>query len=232
MNLAAFFFLQKLILHPKSPSIKITIIQNIEMIVEVYPMEKITDSVEAPKIDVAQVSLAEKESWFESYFKKMVGGEKVSHRTNFADAFTGGFGSFIAIITLLFLTNATGTTWLMASFGASCVLVFGAWNAPFSQPLNIIGGNFISGVIGISMYMLLGSSMLSISLAVSLTIITMMLTRTVHPPAGGNPIIIILGGYGWSYLWAPILIGSIIIVILAVLINNIRQNRKYPLFWI
>lgn len=195
-------------------------------------MKKIADTVEVRKMDIAQVDVAEKESWLENYFKKMVGGQNVSHRTNFADALTGGVGSFIAIITLLLLTNATGTTWLMASFGASCVLVFGAWNAPFSQPLNIIGGHFISGVIGISMYMLLGSSMLSISLAVSLTIITMMLTRTVHPPAGGNPIIIIMQGYGWSYLWAPILIGSIIIVVLAVLINNIRQNRKYPLFWI
>lgn len=109
--------------------------------------------------------------------------------------------------------------------------MFGAWNAPFSQPRNIIGGHFISGFIGISFYSLFGSHPMVISLAVGVTIFLMMLTKTVHPPAGGNPIIIILNGYGWDYLISPIAIGSIIIIFYAVILNNIRQNRHYPLYW-
>lgn len=172
------------------------------------------------------------QSWFKGYIGKMGGGDRTNHPTNWADALTGAIGGFISICTLLLLTYYTDAQWLMASFGASCVLVFGAWNAPFSQPFNVIGGHVISGVIAVTLYMVLGGTTFSISLAVGLTILTMMLTRTVHPPAGGNPIVIMLAGYGWDYLLTPILLGAIIIVIYAVLINNLRQNRKYPLFWI
>ncbi len=171
-------------------------------------------------------------SWFKIYVTKMLGQQQqVNHRTNFADAFTGAFGGFIGITTLLILTHLTGAMWLMASLGASCVLAFGAWNAPFSQPRNIIGGHLISGFIGISFFQLFGTHMAAIGAAVGITIFVMMLTRTVHPPAGGNPIIIMLGGFSWSYLVTPILLGSIIIVIFAVVINNIRQKRHYPLYW-
>lgn len=170
--------------------------------------------------------------WLKDYVGKMRGGDKVSHQSNLADALTGGIGGFISICTLLLLTHYTNAQWLMASLGASCVLVFGAWNAPFSQPLNVIGGHVISGVIAATLHTILGDTMLSISLAVGLTIFTMMLTRTVHPPAGGNPIVMMLAGYSWEYLLTPILCGAIIIVLYAVLINNLRQNRKYPLFWL
>ncbi|MFF5996123.1 HPP family protein [Lysinibacillus sp. KU-BSD001] len=171
-------------------------------------------------------------SWWYEYFRKMLGQhQQVNHQTNIADALTGAVGGCIGIGTLLFLTQLTHTSWLMASLGASCVLVFGAWNAPFSQPRNVIGGHLLSGIIGISFYMLFGSHPLAISVAVGFTIFAMMLTRTVHPPAGGNPIIIMLGGYSWPYLVAPVIIGAVVIVIYAVLINNIRQKRHYPLYW-
>ncbi|CAM5429469.1 HPP family protein OS=Lysinibacillus sphaericus OX=1421 GN=LS41612_21910 PE=4 SV=1 [Lysinibacillus sphaericus] len=89
----------------------------------------------------------------------------------------------------------------------------------------------ISAFIGVAMYSLLGSSVISISLAVGLTIFCMALAGVIHPPAGANPIIIILGGYGWSYLIMPVFIGAVIIVIFGLLINNLRQTRKYPQFW-
>lgn len=171
-------------------------------------------------------------SWWSIYVTKMAGQkQQVNHRTNLADAATGAVGGFVSIALLLWLTNITGSTWLMASLGASCVLVFGAWNAPFSQPRNILGGHLISGIIGISFYQLFGTTSVTIGAAVGLTIFLMMLTRTVHPPAGGNPIIIMLGGYSWSYLVTPIFIGAVLIILLAVIINNIRQQRHYPLYW-
>lgn len=161
----------------------------------------------------------------------MKGGGHAPSRTNFADAFTGAIGGLICIFVLLLLTNYTNAPWLMASLGGSCVLVFVVWNAPLSQPRNIIGGHLVSAFIGLVLYSTLGSSMLSISLGVGLTIFFMALLGIIHPPAGANPIIIILGGYSWSYLIMPVLIGAVIIVFFGLLINNLRETRNYPQFW-
>ncbi|MEK5230397.1 HPP family protein [Lysinibacillus sp. FSL K6-0232] len=173
----------------------------------------------------------EKKNTIKPFIAKMRGGGQAPSRTNFADAFTGALGGLICIFVLLWLTNYTNAPWLMASLGGSCVLVFVVWNAPLSQPRNIIGGHVISAFIGLSMYSLLGSNMLSISLGVGLTIFFMAFLGTIHPPAGANPIIIILGGYSWGYLIMPVLIGAVIIVLFGLLINNLRDTRKYPLFW-
>ena len=173
----------------------------------------------------------EKTNSIKAYNNKMKGGGHAPSRTNFADAITGAVGGLICIFVLLWLTNYTGTPWLMASLGGSCVLVFVVWNAPLSQPRNIIGGHFISAFIGLSIYSLLGTSIISISIGVGLTIFIMAITGIIHPPAGANPIIIILGGYGWSYLVMPVLIGALIIVFFGIVINNLRETRQYPSFW-
>ncbi|MGE7691818.1 HPP family protein [Lysinibacillus sp. NPDC097214] len=173
----------------------------------------------------------EKTSPIKTYISKMKGGGPAPSRTNFADAITGAIGGLICISVLLWLTNYTGAPWLMASLGGSCVLVFVVWNAPLSQPRNIIGGHVISAFVGLIMYSLLGTSIVSISIGVGLTIFFMALLGIIHPPAGANPIIIILGGYGWSYLVMPVLIGALIIVFFGLMINNLRETRKYPLFW-
>ena len=144
---------------------------------------------------------------------------------------TGLIGGFITIFSLLYLTNVTGTGWLMAPFGASCVLVFAAWNTPFSQPRNIIGGHFISTAIGLGLYELFGAEAWALALGVGLAIACMMVTKTTHPPAGANPIMVMLGGYQWSYLISPVLIGAVFIVIIALILNNLRVNRSYPTFW-
>uniref|UniRef100_UPI0024BE4462 HPP family protein n=1 Tax=Lysinibacillus sp. D4A3_S15 TaxID=2941227 RepID=UPI0024BE4462 len=83
----------------------------------------------------------------------------------------------------------------MASLGGSRVLVFVVWNAPLSQPRNIIGGRLVSAFIGLVLYSTLGSSMLSFSLGVGLTIFFMALLGIIHLPAGANPITKYLGGY-------------------------------------
>lgn len=176
--------------------------------------------------------LQENKSWIKEYLNKMRGGSKqLTHRTHIADALIGALGGFISIITLLFLTNTTGTQWMMTTLGGSCMLVFGIWNAPLSQPRNVICGHLLSTTIGIITYDLFGSTSFAISLAVCVTIFVMMLTRTIHPPAVGNPIIVVLGGYSWFYLVSPVLLGVLIIVFYGVLINNLRKNRNYPLFW-
>ena len=172
-----------------------------------------------------------KKNLFIRYLIKMRGGERAPSRTNFADAATGAFGGLVCMLLLVGLTNYTGTPWLMASMGGSCVLVFVVWNAPLSQPRNIIGGHFISSFIGILFYSLFGSGLLSITFGVGLTIFCMAILGIIHPPAGANPIIIILGGYSWGYLVAPVLIGAVIIVTIGLIINNLRDTRKYPVYW-
>lgn len=165
------------------------------------------------------------------YFKKMKGGGKSPLKVNVKDASTGLLGGFITILILSLITYKTGSLWLMAPFGASCVLAFGAWNAPLSQPRNIIGGHFISTLTGLFIYNLLGSHPWTLALGVGLAIFFMAVTKTTHPPAGADPIVVIQGAYAWSYLAFPVFVGSVIIVAAAVIINNLRNNRQYPTFW-
>lgn len=166
------------------------------------------------------------------YISKMKGQGKSPLQVDVKDSFIGLTGGFLTIFTLIYLTNITSAEWLMAPFGASCVLVFGVWNAPLSQPRNVIGGHFVSTFIGLFMYQLFGNEPWAIAFAVGLAIAIMMLTKTTHPPAGADPLIVMLGTYGWNYLISPVLIGSIIIVAFALLINNLRSNRSYPTFWL
>lgn len=169
---------------------------------------------------------------FTRYISKMKGTGKSPLKVNVKDSATGLIGGFLTIFALVCLTNMTSSQWLMAPFGASCVLAFGIWNAPLSQPRNIIGGHFVSTFIGLATYHIMGDEPWTIALAVGLAIAVMMLTKTTHPPAGADPLVIMFGAYSWSYLIMPVFIGSVIIVLFALFINNLRSNRSYPTFWI
>lgn len=166
------------------------------------------------------------------YISKMRGAGVSPLKINVKDAMTGLLGGFLTISVLAMLTGATSTEWLMAPFGASCVLAFGVWNAPLSQPRNIIGGHLISTCVGLAVHHTLGNESWAIGLAVGLAIAALMLTKTTHPPAGANPLVVMMGEYGWSFLFSPVLVGSIIVVIFALIINNLRSDRDYPTFWI
>ncbi|WP_024634558.1 MULTISPECIES: HPP family protein [unclassified Paenibacillus] len=143
-------------------------------------------------------------------------------------AFTGGF---ITIFMLMSLSEGLQISLLMAPFGASCVLAFGLPEAPVSQPRNIIGGHFITTLCGLTVYHWIGQGIWAISLAVGLGIALMIISKTTHPPAGANPIVVITAASSWSFLFTPVLIGSIIIVCVALLYNNLIKHRKYPTFW-
>ncbi|MDU0203562.1 MULTISPECIES: HPP family protein [Paenibacillus] len=147
------------------------------------------------------------------------------------NALIGSIGGFIAIALLALLTDLTANAWIMAPFGATCVLAFGLWDAPLSQPRNIIGGHLISTLVGLLFFHLFGRSVWVIAIAVGLAIGLMMLTKTTHPPAGADPLVVILSGSSWSFLFAPVLIGSVLIVIIALIINNLDKKRRYPTFW-
>ena len=146
----------------------------------------------------------------------------------------GFIGGFTVILILLLLTRVTHNLWIMAPFGASCVLAFGVWDSPLSQPRNIVGGHMLSTCVGLLCKNFLGDSMLVTALAVGLAIMTMMLTKTTHPPAGADPLVVLLTKQitGWSYLITPVLVGSLVVVLCAMFVNNVPKERNYPTFWI
>jgi len=151
---------------------------------------------------------------------------KVALRAGFAAA-----GAFIAIAALLYLTEITHYVLIMASFGASCVLLFALPEAPLAQPKNVIGGHFITALVGLLVANFLPISPLIIALAVGIAIGLMVLTGTTHPPAGGNPLIILLGipDVHWSFLLFPVLSGTILLVIIASLYHPFTTKAyKHP----
>jgi CBS-domain-containing membrane protein len=142
-----------------------------------------------------------------------------------------GLGGFIAIVALAFLGEGLKVVLLLGSFGASCVLVFGFPDVPFAQPANVIGGHFISTVIGLAALHGFGSYPWSLALAVALAIMAMMATQTVHPPAGSNPVIVFLANANWSFLVFPVLVGALLLVLIALVYNNAVRKTPYPIYW-
>ncbi|MNB67292.1 HPP family protein [compost metagenome] len=166
-----------------------------------------------------------------NFFRKMKGKGKSPLKAVPRNAFAGFLGGLVTIGLLLYLSDLTSVLWIMAPFGASCVLAFGVWDAPLAQPRNIIGGHLISTFIGLLFYHSFGQGVWVTGLAAGTAIAAMMLTRTTHPPAGADPILVIMAGSGWSYLLSPVLLGSIIVVIVALIVNNLYKDREYPTFW-
>ncbi|MFD2613880.1 HPP family protein [Paenibacillus gansuensis] len=164
-------------------------------------------------------------------FRKMKGAGRSPLKVAPRNAFIGFAGGFVTIAVLSLLTDLTSVIWIMAPFGASCVLAFGIWDAPLSQPRNIIGGHFLSTFVGLVFYHSFGQNMWVSGAAVGTAIAVMMLTKTTHPPAGADPIVVIMAGSGWSFLLTPVLLGSVIVVVFALIVNNMDRNRNYPTFW-
>lgn len=124
---------------------------------------------------------------------------------------------------------------LIGSFGASSVLIYGVINSPLAQPRNLIGGHLISAVIGVTVHKILPNEIwLAAALAVALSIVAMQITKTLHPPGGATALIAIIGSekikaLGYLYVLSPVLTGVMILFVIALIFNNISKNRSYPL---
>ena len=142
----------------------------------------------------------------------------------------GFFSAFtIGILTILTYKSALGL-FLATSFGSSMVLLFGFPESPFAQPKNVFFGHLITALVGVIFVNLIPLPIyISIALAVGIGIFFMILFNVVHPPAGGNPIMVIIGSVSYDYLILPIISGCIIIISLAILINKFLLKKKYPL---
>ena len=134
----------------------------------------------------------------------------------------------IGILTLLTYKTELGI-FLIASFGSSMVLLYGYPESPFAQPKNVFFGHLVTAIVGlIVLYFLPLPLFITIPLAVGFGVGLMILFNVTHPPAGGNPIIVIVGSVSFDYLFSPIITGSIIIILSAIIINRFILKKSYP----
>ena len=141
-----------------------------------------------------------------------------------------GIFSFITILILTFLTYKTPYgLFLIASFGSTMVLLYGYPESPFAQPKNVILGHFLTSLIGIIFLNFVPFPIfINIPLAVGFGVMLMILFKVTHPPAGGNPIIVIIGSVSYDYLLTPVIVGSIVVILFGVIINKFLLKKKYP----
>ncbi len=180
-----------------------------------------------------------------SYFQKMKGGPRTLTKKPLSEIFWAWIGSFLGIYAVWWLNNFIGiqedaNLFLIGSFGASAVLIYGVPMGELSQPRNLIGGHVISALVGVIAYNLFPDNLpLASALAVSVAIAAMLATNTTHPPGGATALIAVIGGasvhqLGLMYAFSPVLIGALIMLLIALIVNNFsrNKNRHYPKYWI
>ena len=142
-----------------------------------------------------------------------------------------GLFSTITIAALTFLTYKTQYgIFLRASFGSSMVLLYGYPESPFAQPKNIFFGHLVTSVVGILVLFYVPLPIyITIPVAVGAGVGLMIILNVTHPPAGGNPIIVIIGSVSLDYLINPIITGTIIILIFGIILNRLILKKKYPI---
>ena len=134
----------------------------------------------------------------------------------------------IGVLTLLTYKTEYGI-FLIASFGSSMVLLYGYPESPFAQPKNIFFGHLLTAFVGVLFVYIPLPIYISIPLAVGIGVGLMIFLSITHPPAGGNPIIVIIGGVSFNYLLSPIISGSLIVLIFGIILNRFIAKKKYPI---
>lgn len=149
-------------------------------------------------------------------------------RKNAVPALVSGLGGALAIWLLASMTQSLGHLLLIAPFGASCVLLFALPASPLARPRNVMGGHFLTALMGLLTLTLIGDGVLAMAVGVGLGIAVMQFTGTLHPPAGGNPLVVIMTGAGWSFLALPILAGTATLLLVALVYHRYISKRAWP----
>jgi len=176
-----------------------------------------------------------------NYFYKMRGPDRSPPRINAQEVCWSWLGAFLGIAAVALvhysLVGQGGLMLLIASFGASAVLLFGAIKSPLAQPRNLIGGHMLSALTGVTVYQLFSASpWLACAMAVATALALMHCTKTLHPPGGATALIAVIGGdsihaLGYLYVVIPVGLGVFLMLLVALLFNNIPSSRRYPEFW-
>ena len=157
---------------------------------------------------------------------------------DFKESFWSFLGAFIGIGLISFLQtfflSDVENIFLIGSFGASSVLIYGAVESPLAQPRNLVGGHVVSAFVGVTINMLIPDIIwLTAPLAVSLSIVCMQYTKTLHPPGGATALLAVIGteriqALGYWYVLSPVLSGTLLMLVIALVFNNISTKRTYP----
>ena len=177
-----------------------------------------------------------------NYFNKMKGTTKSPPPVRLSEIIWSWIGAFLGIASVALinyhLLEDKDLLMIIGSFGASAVLIYGAIKSPLAQPRNLIGGHVISALIGVASYKLFHPHLwLAASVAVATAIAVMHATKTLHPPGGATSLIAVIGSekihnLGYLYAVIPAGLGAAVMLFVALLINNIPRNRRYPEFWV
>lgn len=181
-------------------------------------------------------------SWWLSYIAKFRGGKRLPPKAPMFEVLWSAIGSFIGILAIFELGKMLplaqhDALFLVGSFGASAVLIYGVPKSPYAQPRNLVLGHSLSAVVGVSCALLLRQHpALAAALAVSLAISVMHLSNTIHPPGGATALIAVIGSeqihqMAYWYVLSPIFMGALILLLVALVVNNLSPHRRYPEFW-
>lgn len=165
------------------------------------------------------------------YFPKMRGGHTMPARPALSYILATWICSIVAISVLYAVSDYTHSILVMAPFGATCVLIFGAPDSPVAQPRNVIGGYFIATILSIIIWKIAGDGWWVVALSVGTIIAIMQFTRTLHPPAGAIVLVVMSGHASWSFVFVPVLAGAALLVLCGVITNNFAKDRHYPKYW-
>ncbi len=176
------------------------------------------------------------------YFRKMAGAGASPPRVGWREIGWSWLGSFLGIGLVAGLNygwlEGRDLLLLIAPFGASAVLVYGALKSPLAQPRNLVGGHLLAALIGVTAFKLLGGHLwLAAALAVAFTIALMHATKTLHPPGGATALVAVIGGpkiysLGYFFVLMPVGAGVAVLLLVALIVNNLPATRRYPEFWL
>jgi CBS-domain-containing membrane protein len=164
--------------------------------------------------------------------KKMRGdGASPPPRSSPSVIFATAAAAVAVIGGLSYLTRELEVMLLLGTFAASSLLVFAYPDSPFSQPRNVVLGHLLGASVGLLFLHFCQVSWWCDALAVGTAIGLMKLTRTVHPPACSNPLIIFALKPTWGFLLFPTLSGAGLIVLVALIYHNLRREARWPKYW-
>lgn len=172
-------------------------------------------------------------TWVKTYVCKMKGGKCPDlPRISWPGLLVTAAGSLTGVGLVSLLSAYYNLPLLLPSLGASAVLLYGACHVPMAQPRNVVGGHVLSAFMGVSAYQVLGGSWWVIAVGVTLAILAMAVTHTLHPPGGATAFVAVYNGQDYSFILTPVGIGVVCLILIAVLVNNLASERKYPHYWI
>ena len=171
----------------------------------------------------------------------MKGTSKSPPMVSLSEIIWSWIGAFFGIAAVAYINfniiEKTDLVMIIGSFGASAVLIYGAVKSPLAQPRNLLGGHIFSAVIGVTSYQLFHPNIwLAGAVAVATAIAFMHATKTLHPPGGATALIAVIGSdkihdLGYFYAIVPVGLGALVMLVIAVMVNNIPKSRRYPEFW-